>query len=220
MAWVTGPFQASDMPPLCCYATMTFLHVNNVASNVSRKLFQHLVFSKPQNSINALSSKHVAGCQNTILIFLTDCTSAQYHFTYSRVDQIEMTKFNHFGAISGFERRETNNRQLTKTSRKCCHPTSNKQSPRQVCNPITAATFLQISQPLTQLFSQPGMFCSPCLPVKALMLLPAKSLQSCLTLCDPTDGSPPGSPIPGILQARTLEQAAISFIVLPNQSPF
>ena len=33
----------------------------------------------------------------------------------------------------------------------------------------------------------------------------AKSLQSCLTLCDPTDGSPPGSPVPGILQARTLE---------------
>ena len=39
----------------------------------------------------------------------------------------------------------------------------------------------------------------------------AKSLQSCPTLCDPTDGSPPGSPIPGILQARTLEWAAISF---------
>ena len=39
----------------------------------------------------------------------------------------------------------------------------------------------------------------------------AKSLQSCLTLCDPIDGSPPGSPIPGILQARTLEWAAISF---------
>ena len=33
----------------------------------------------------------------------------------------------------------------------------------------------------------------------------AKSLQSCPTLCDPTDGSPPGSPIPGILQARTPE---------------
>ena len=33
----------------------------------------------------------------------------------------------------------------------------------------------------------------------------AKSLQSCLTLCDPLDGSPPGSPVPGILQARTLE---------------
>ena len=33
----------------------------------------------------------------------------------------------------------------------------------------------------------------------------AKSLQSCLTLCDPIDSSPPGSPVPGILQARTLE---------------
>ena len=39
----------------------------------------------------------------------------------------------------------------------------------------------------------------------------AKSLQSCLTLCDPTYSSPPGSPIPGILQARTLEWVAISF---------
>ena len=38
----------------------------------------------------------------------------------------------------------------------------------------------------------------------------AKSLQSCLTLCDPIDGSPPGSPVPGILQARTLEWVAIS----------
>ena len=43
------------------------------------------------------------------------------------------------------------------------------------------------------------------------MLCSAKSLQSCLTLCDPIDGSPPGSPIPGILQARTLEWVAISF---------
>ena len=39
----------------------------------------------------------------------------------------------------------------------------------------------------------------------------AKSLQQCLTLCDPIDGSPPGSPVPGILQARTLEWVAISF---------
>ena len=39
----------------------------------------------------------------------------------------------------------------------------------------------------------------------------AKSLQSCLTLCDPTDGSLPGSSVPGILQARTLEWVAISF---------
>ena len=39
----------------------------------------------------------------------------------------------------------------------------------------------------------------------------AKSLQSCPTLCDPTDGSPPGSPVPGILQARILKWVAISF---------
>ena len=39
----------------------------------------------------------------------------------------------------------------------------------------------------------------------------AKSLQSCPTLCDPIDGSPSGSPVPGILQARTLERVAISF---------
>ena len=39
----------------------------------------------------------------------------------------------------------------------------------------------------------------------------AKSLQSCPTLCDPIDGSPPGSPVPGILQARTLEGVVISF---------
>ena len=39
----------------------------------------------------------------------------------------------------------------------------------------------------------------------------AKSLQSCPILCDPIDGSPPGFPVPGILQARTLEWVAISF---------
>ena len=39
----------------------------------------------------------------------------------------------------------------------------------------------------------------------------AKSLQSCPTLCEPRDGSPPGSAVPGILQARTLEWVAISF---------
>ena len=39
----------------------------------------------------------------------------------------------------------------------------------------------------------------------------AKSLQSCVTPCDPIDGSPPGSSIPGILQSRTLEWVAISF---------
>ena len=44
-----------------------------------------------------------------------------------------------------------------------------------------------------------------------LLAAAAKSLQWCPTLCDPIDGSPPGSPVPGILQARTLEWVAISF---------
>jgi len=43
------------------------------------------------------------------------------------------------------------------------------------------------------------------------ILAAAKLLQSCPTLCDPIDGSPPGFPVPGILQARTLEWLAISF---------
>ena len=49
--------------------------------------------------------------------------------------------------------------------------------------------------------------------LKAALVPPAaaKLLQSYLTLCDPIDGSPPGSPVPGILQARTLESVAISF---------
>ena len=48
---------------------------------------------------------------------------------------------------------------------------------------------------------------------RAFMTVPAtaKSLQSCPTLCDPIDSSPPGSPVPGILQARALEWVAISF---------
>ena len=50
-----------------------------------------------------------------------------------------------------------------------------------------------------------GDFKTPLTPMAA------KSLQSCPTLCDPKDGSPPGYPVPGILQARTLEWVAISF---------
>ena len=47
----------------------------------------------------------------------------------------------------------------------------------------------------------------------------AKSLQLCPTLCDPRDGSPPGSPVPGILQARTLEWVAIAFSWRPATPP-
>ena len=50
-----------------------------------------------------------------------------------------------------------------------------------------------------------------CIYTAAAAASAAKALQSCLTLCDPIDGSPPGSAIPGILQARTLEWAAMSF---------
>ena len=54
-------------------------------------------------------------------------------------------------------------------------------------------------------------FWLPGVPTSAAVAAAAKSLQSCLTLCDPTDGSPPGSAIPGILQARTLEWVALTF---------
>ena len=47
----------------------------------------------------------------------------------------------------------------------------------------------------------------------------AKSLQSCLTLCNPIDGSPPGSSVPGILQARLLEWVAIAFSSISSNSP-
>ena len=63
---------------------------------------------------------------------------------------------------------------------------------------------------------KPTSLVSPALAGGSLPLEPAaaaaaaKSLQSCSTLCDPRDGSPPGSPVPGILQARTLEWVAIS----------
>ena len=46
----------------------------------------------------------------------------------------------------------------------------------------------------------------------------AKSLQSCPTLCDPVDGSPPGSPVPGILQTRTLEWVAMSSMKVKSES--
>ena len=51
----------------------------------------------------------------------------------------------------------------------------------------------------------------PCMHIAAAAAAAAKSLQSCPTLCDPVDGSPPGSAVPGILQAKTLERVAISF---------
>ena len=73
----------------------------------------------------------------------------------------------------------------------------------------TAWTWVAISFPVLQKFSSvfsANIFSDPFSPAAAAALL-----QSCPTLCDPIDGSLPGSPVPGILQARTLEWAAISF---------
>ena len=76
----------------------------------------------------------------------------------------------------------------------------------------------EFEQDRYQLFSKCliGFTCEPIQPwafacLKIVAFAVAKSLQSCPTLCDPIDGSPPGSPIPGILQARILEWVAISF---------
>ena len=83
----------------------------------------------------------------------------------------------------------------------------------------------RLSKAMTQIFQKHKSKCHhffvatceiwhPYLITYLLVLLyavAAKSLQSCLTLCDPIDGRPPGSPVPGILQARTLEWVAISF---------
>ena len=59
--------------------------------------------------------------------------------------------------------------------------------------------------------ASPSIANSWSLPINVHAAAAAKSLQSCPTLCDPIDGGPPGSPVPGILQARTLEWTAISF---------
>ena len=58
-----------------------------------------------------------------------------------------------------------------------------------------------------------NVFAAAVTAAAAVAAAAAKSLQSCPTLCDPIGSSPPGSPIPGILQARTLEWVAISFSI-------
>ena len=60
-------------------------------------------------------------------------------------------------------------------------------------------------------FRPVALFLQNCNHIYMTATAAAKSLQSCPTLCDPIDGSPPGSPVPEILQARTLEWVAISF---------
>ena len=78
---------------------------------------------------------------------------------------------------------------------------------RLLATPWAAAH--QASPPMG--FSRQEYWSGVPLPSPVSQFAAAKSLQSCPTLCDPIDGSPPGSPVPGILQARTLEWVAISF---------
>ena len=76
-----------------------------------------------------------------------------------------------------------------------------RQSCLTLCDPIDG------SPPGSRPWDSPGKNTGVGSPAAAA----AKSLQSCPTLCNPTDSSPPGSPVPGILQARTLEWVAIFF---------
>ena len=75
--------------------------------------------------------------------------------------------------------------------------------------PDTDLFFLEVGNGPRDTYPAVSSRSSPCCFPHAAAA--AKSLQSCLTLCDPIDGSPPGSPVPGILQARTLEWIAVSF---------
>ena len=85
------------------------------------------------------------------------------------------------------------------------------------CSQLLETTWLGASYKVSNGGSGPSQLPSCLASPPASFLLPhlsaaaAKSLQSCLTLCDPIDGSPPGFPVPGILQARILEWVAISF---------
>ena len=98
-------------------------------------------------------------------------------------------------------------------------------TPKHFCNGLTLQADLSTPRTLDQVTWESNYAPEPAEiihePILHLLTLPllflpaaaaaAKSLQSCLTLCDLTDSSPPGSSVPGILQARTLEWVAISF---------
>ena len=88
--------------------------------------------------------------------------------------------------------------------------------PERIAVKVETYSFLALVLKLAENRSFCGLFTCrftdhPPSPPRIPAAAAAKSLQSCPTLCDPIDGSPPGSPVPGILQARTLEWVAISF---------
>ena len=82
--------------------------------------------------------------------------------------------------------------------------------PTSIC-PGMAAAITSLAKGALSLLSPPGHSRHEGQTVPLQVRAAAKSFQSCPTLCDPRDGSPPGSSVPGILQARTLEWVAISF---------
>ena len=98
--------------------------------------------------------------------------------------------------------------------------------PQAVLSPRTSGVHQWPLSPLLALMPTPPLLFTALVKVASVLIFllykvpyttttttttTTKSLQSCLTPCDPTDGSPPGSAVPGILQARTLEWVAISF---------
>ena len=96
----------------------------------------------------------------------------------------------------------------------CFHVLTWKAQNGTPCRYVVKNCHLTVGQ-LSPLSHHHGFFSSPfdCWEVCRHSAAAAKLLQSCPTLCDPIDGSPPGSPVPGILQARTLEWVAIYALV-------
>ena len=78
-------------------------------------------------------------------------------------------------------------------------------------NPVQSITAEQAERTFKNLMLNHAILLPEALQWFLAAAAAAKSLQLCPTLCDPIDGSPPGSPVPGILQAKTLEWVAISF---------
>ena len=108
-------------------------------------------------------------------------------------------------SIHGHEFEQTPEDSEEQGSLACCSPWGRKESD------MTERLNNSIQQTLSHLCHFTWFAVKPQIMWLPLAAAAAKSLQSCPTLCDPIDSSPPGSPIPGILQARTLEWVAISF---------